>query len=137
MTDVLPDHEVLTQPIAHRRYTTTLYDINATAFIRPDEAPIILGSPTDAWIITGDIRTGDPAHAAEWTRLDDMLTEPPTGNPPPLPPPPPTPAKGGRPRFYHGERRRPAPRWAGYAIVVGASAPFWALITIAVLAAFR
>ena len=138
MTNVLPDREVLTQPIAHRRYTTTLYDINATAFIRPDEAPIILGSPTDAWITTGEIRTGDPVHAAEWSRLDDMLTEPTGPQPLPAPGPPPTPAAAPcgccsyevTPRGQHGKRRRPGrrvPTWAAYLIGAGAGTIGWSV----------
>jgi hypothetical protein len=142
MTNVLPDREVLTQPIAHRRYTTTTYDINATAFLRPGEAPIFLGSPTDAWITTGEIRTGDPVHAAEWSRLDDMLQDPPTGPVPPLPPPPPTPAKAAcaccwyevTPHGEHGRRRRPARRvspWTGVAIAVAGGLAMWAGLTLA------
>lgn len=149
MTNVLPDREVRTQPIAHRRYSTAIYDINSTAFIRPNEAPIILGSPTDAWIITGEIRTGDPAHAAEWSRLDDLLQDPPTGPRPSLPPQPPTPTKADgcaccsyevTPHGEHGKRRRPGrrvPTWAAYLIGAGAGTIGWSVLVLGLLAVIR
>lgn len=112
------DRRVINPAYLHSAETLVL-DIRTGAPYRP--APVTaLSHGSDAWIfdITGE------------------LQEPPTVNPPPLPPPPPTPGKAARPRGYRGGRRRPVPRWAGYAIAVGASAPFWALVTIAVLRAF-
>lgn len=150
MTNVLPDREVLTQPIAHRRYTTTTYDINTTAFLRPGEAPIILGSPTDAWITTGEIRTGDPAHAAEWSRLDDLFEEPQASSLP-TPEPAPYPSKlfadGGercgccgherKPFGRQGRRRRPVPSWPAYVIGAGLGSIGWSVLALAVLAVVR
>ena len=123
MTDII-DAEAHTRPIAARRYSPTIYDINATAVFHPGESPIFLGvapiflggRPAETWITTGDIHGPDPAHAAEWARLDDLLQDPPTGPVPPLPPQPPTPAKAAAvlcgcclleetPYGKHGRRR--------------------------------
>lgn len=128
MTDII-DAEARTRPIAARRYSPTTYDINATAFLHPGEAPIFLGGrPAETWITTGDIHAPDPAHAAEWARLDDMLQDPPTGNPPPLPPPPAPPkpsvlcgccALEEKPLGGHGKRRRISAWVTGVAVGAG------------------
>jgi hypothetical protein len=123
MTDVLPDRETLTQPIAHRWITTsTIYDPNKTAIIRRDE-PLILDS-------TGEIPRVD-------VPLSHLLQEPPTGPVPPLPRPPSRESlmKPGRePEYFSPERergktgrhRKAAPWWmhavwgAGAGMVLGA-----------------
>lgn len=142
MTDVLPERETLTQPIAQRRYTPAIYDCNATAVIRPDETLILnVGGPAGRHFAVVDPDTsGDPVP------LMRLLQEPPVGSPPSLPRPP-APKPGHYPRVEdvrkpllgrRGKRRAPAPWWThalwggGLGMVLGAllvGIPVAALVT--------
>lgn len=126
MTNVLPDREYLTQPIAHRRYTPAIYDVDATAILRPDETLILAAT------------VGDPDTSGDIVPLMRLLQDPPTGTPPPLPPQPapkpgllrraifpqaitgpttpptnpPKPSPPPPPANWRPAHRRPAPLWA-------------------------
>lgn len=135
MTNVLPDRESLTQPIAHRRYTPAIYDVDATAILRPDETLILAAT------------VGDPDTSGDIVPLMRLLQDSPTGNPLPLPPqpkpknallrmlasplPPLRPAAPGQPRPVpqprpQTPRPNPAPPPANWRPMHRRPAPMWA-----------
>jgi|SRR6187549_83362 len=137
MTDVLPPREQLTQPIAHRWLTTsTIYDPNKTAILRPDETLIL--------------NVAGPDTSGEIVPLMRMLQDPPTGTPPPLPVPPAPEVEAwmrpGRtveyfqdgPPGHRGLHRKPPwPRWADQLIGAGWATVAWSLLGLAILAVIR
>lgn len=76
MTQTLPDREVLTQPIAHRRYVTATYDVRPAA---PHPGETLIFATPDRF---SDLPMVPLGH----------LQEPPTGTPP-TPPKPPAPSR--------------------------------------------
>lgn len=146
MTDLMPDPETVTTPIAQRHYTPAVYDTNATAILRPDETLILnVGGPVGRAhaVIASPDTTGDIVP------LMRLLQDPPTGTPPPLPVPPAPQVEAwmrpGRtveyfqdgPPGHVGAHRMPWPRWADQLIGAGWATVAWSLLGLAILAVIR